>query len=108
MSNEEKKVKAEVQKDRKSYEEGKVHLWGPKETTFFSRSRDTIMNVECLICWKFNSVWCRNILLSTRQLSVLLYEGNNKLNLIVTSITESLRNNQANDYLGTKTHLLSP
>ena len=99
MSNEEKKVKAEVQKDRKSYEEGKVHLWGPKET---------IMNVECLICWKFNSVWCRNILLSTRQLSVQLYEGNNKLNLIVTSITESLRNNQANDYLGTKTHLLSP
>ena len=34
VSNEEKKVKAEVQKDRKSYEEGKVHLWGPKETTF--------------------------------------------------------------------------
>ena len=81
-------------------------ICGDQKKLLFSRSRDTIMNVECLICWKFNSVWCRNILLSTRQLSVLLYEGNNKLNLIVTSITESLRNNQANDYLGTKTHLL--
>ncbi len=50
------------------------------------------------VCWKFNSVWDSNI-----PLCSTIIKGIWKWIWLNLSF---LRNNQANDYLGTKTHLL--